>query len=29
VGEITSHPGIRLWSRGYFSTGNQPLVYEG
>jgi phosphoribosylformylglycinamidine cyclo-ligase len=29
VGEVTSQPGIRVWSRGYFSTGNAPLVYEG
>jgi phosphoribosylformylglycinamidine cyclo-ligase len=29
VGEVTSQPGIRLWSRGYFSTGNQPLMYKG
>jgi phosphoribosylformylglycinamidine cyclo-ligase len=29
IGEVTSHPGIRLCSRGYFSTGNDVLEYQG
>jgi phosphoribosylformylglycinamidine cyclo-ligase len=29
VGEVTSQPGIRVWSRGFFNTGNMPLMYQG
>jgi len=28
MGEVTSQPGIRLRSRGYFSTGSAQLVYQ-
>jgi phosphoribosylformylglycinamidine cyclo-ligase len=28
VGEVTSQPGIRVWSRGFFNTGNMPLMYQ-